>query len=210
MNSFSKLNKLVGAKGVETLKSKNQTWKLSEEDLFKSALVIAQTSKLKSLLENCSKYAGSPYELDAKLDIEKKDNSWEGKLITKSSTLEIKKLDSDGLCSAVIALSGETVGNYSNQELVNEVKILANNYKPKNVSLMLKKSEFDCFVCKSRIELKEDAIKLCQCLEPLQAADIILTKSGERIKMEFSDNVDPSQLRFLIKLVTKQLLKDSK
>lgn len=207
VDSINKLTKLVGTKGIEVLQSRNQVWKLPKDVLLDSSLVIAQTFKLKSLLETCSKYSGSPFYLDATLDINKVENSWVGKLITKSSTLEINSMDSNDLCSAVIALSTENVKS-ANEELVENVKILANNYKPKNVSVILKQSKFDCFVCKSQINLAIDNISLCNCLEPLQPSDVILTKSGEKVKLELSDNADASQLRFFIKLVTKSLMKD--
>lgn len=202
-----KLTKLVGTKGIDTLKQKNQTWKLSEADLFDSALVIAQTFKLKSLLETTTKYQGSPFQLDAQLDLVKTENTWAGKLVTKSSTLEIKKMSGDDLTSAVIALSGNSIN--CKPEVVDEVKMLATAYKPKSVSIVLKGSKYDCFVCKSEIKLAEGDIKLCQCLDPLQSSDVLLTKSGEKTKLELSDRADPSQLRFIIKLITKSLLKNS-
>lgn len=208
MDSIKKLSKLVGTKGIEILQSKNQVWKLPEENLVNSALVVAQTFKLKSLLETCTKYNGSPFELEASLEITKSENQWAGKLITKSSTLDIKGMDSNDLASAVIALGAEHTSAF-NAELAENVKTLASNYKPKNVSLMLKQSHFDCFVCKSKITLAEGNIQLCSCLEPLSGDDIILTKSGDKTKLELSDKADQSQLRFLIKLVTKSLLKNS-
>jgi hypothetical protein len=214
MSAEKSLEYLVGQNGVEILKKSQKG--IDAAIVVQSSLDVAKAVQLNHLFKNCSKIQCKLPFGDTSVEISKSDkehNLWTGNVSYKNSKFEVKGISGENLCAITLAMNKSDnfqTALVQNKGFVELVEKLTQRYTAPAPYIISEQSNFACEVCKSAMTFTVNKVELCPCLAPLQASDVTVTKSAhEKNKIEFGSNWKPSQVKDVLKIITKSLLKRS-